>query len=442
MTDAPGDAGPSPDESPVRHDPDGSRAPGRTGAGDGADRPARSAPRGAAGRVAEIQRLTRPTLLLAAAFSVAAPVSAVAPHDTGAWLPLHLFLVGGLLLAISGATQFFAVTWATAPAPPAAWTAAQRWTLAAGAAGLAVARELDAGSAVMGIAGAAVMAALVILGALLVRIGRGAVAKRFEPSLHHYLAALGAGLAGCALGVVMAGDDAGAEILRWRDAHMTLNLLGLVGLVIAGTLPFFVATEARMKMAPGATPARIDLGLGPLAAGVVIGAAGFATEHPLVGAAGLATYGVGLIALVAILPTPRAKQWRWAGSRLVHLAAGLAWWIGAVGAAAARAATGREPFTIEVLLALVVGAYAQILVGSLGYLGPVLRGGGHVRLTAGFATTRSWLGLAAANGAGGALALGASTAGAVLLAVWVADSVARAAVLLAPAIDHDGPGAA
>jgi hypothetical protein len=50
-----------------------------------------------------------------------------------------------------------------------------------------------------------------------------------------------------------------------------------------------------------------------------------------------------------------------------------------------------------VLRALAVGGLAQILVASLAYLGPVLRGGGHERLTQGFALTRSWPGLALAN---------------------------------------------
>ncbi|HRD99682.1 MAG TPA: hypothetical protein PLV68_00185, partial [Ilumatobacteraceae bacterium] len=51
------------------------------------------------------------------------------------------------------------------------------------------------------------------------------------------------------------------------------------------------------------------------------------------------------------------------------------------------------------LQALVIGGFAQILVASLAYLGPVLRGGGHRRLSAGFAITRSWTSLAAGNAA-------------------------------------------
>ncbi|HET9611478.1 MAG TPA: hypothetical protein VFP06_17830, partial [Acidimicrobiales bacterium] len=56
----------------------------------------------------------------------AAAVAAVAPHDLGTWLPLHLFLAGGVTAAISGATVLFTVTWAAAPAPPGRLLAVQR----------------------------------------------------------------------------------------------------------------------------------------------------------------------------------------------------------------------------------------------------------------------------------------------------------------------------
>ena len=78
-----------------------------------------AAPPGPAGRVAVAQRQARVTLVLAGAFAVTAAVTAVVPHRTGAWLPLHLFLAGTVLLAISGAAPLFAVTWAAGPPPPA-----------------------------------------------------------------------------------------------------------------------------------------------------------------------------------------------------------------------------------------------------------------------------------------------------------------------------------
>ena len=113
--------------------------------------------RGATGRVAAVHREARQTLAIAVLFVIAAPVAAIAPHRTGAWLPLHLFLVGGLLSAISGVTLLLAVTWSAAPAPRPSHAAVQRWLLALGVVGLTVARELDAPTAVLAVCGALVI---------------------------------------------------------------------------------------------------------------------------------------------------------------------------------------------------------------------------------------------------------------------------------------------
>jgi hypothetical protein len=78
----------------------------------------------------------------------------------------------------------------------------------------------------------------------------------------------------------------------------------------------------------------------------------------------------------------------------------------------------------------VVGGFAQILVASLAYLGPVLRGGGHERLTAGFAITRSWVSLAAGNTAAVAALVGHDPTLAAALAVWLTDLAVRAGRLL------------
>src|SRR3546814_14854096 len=81
--------------------------------------------------------------------------------------------------------------------------------------------------------------------------------------------------------------------------------------------------------------------------------------------------------------------------------AGGAWWSLAVAATAVEA--GRDESILlggRWLLVLVVAGYGQILWGSLAYVVPMLRGGGHERLGEGFAVTRSWLGLGAANAAG------------------------------------------
>ena len=95
---------------------------------------------------------------------------------------------------------------------------------------------------------------------------------------------------------------------------------------------------------------------------------------------------------------------------------------------AARAASRAEPLLADRwLVVLVVAGYGQILWGSLAYLLPMLRGGGPERLAAGFASTRSWFGLAAINSAGIATAVGLPRIAGAALAAATTDATWRAA---------------
>lgn len=378
-------------------------------------------------RVRDVQREVRPTFLLAVAFAASAVVVAVVPHDTGVWLPLHLFLVGSLLLAISGASLLFAVTWSAAPAPARNLVVAQRLLLGAGAAGLAVAREMSAPEAAA-IAAAAVVVALALLGVMLVTATAAGRNRRFDAPAGNYVLALVAGIVGCTMGALLVLEPRSDG---FRAGHVAVNLLGLVGIVIAATLPFFSATEARTKMSPRATATGQRLLGGILTVSVAVAIIGLLVEATAVAGAALVAYALGLAFLVALLPRLRAKQFRWAGPRLVGLLAGVAWWVSAVITASVHAFDGGEVFTRAVLMALVVGGYAQILLGSLAYLGPVLRGGGHETLTAGFRTTRSWVALVAVNAAAAAFVAGFLGAGWVLLAVAALDATTRTLGLVA-----------
>jgi nitrite reductase (NO-forming) len=376
-------------------------------------------------RVAIVQGQARSALRLAAAFGAAAAVAIVAPHRTGAWLPLHLFLVGSVLLAVSGAARLFAVTWSAGEPAGTRLVTAQRWLIAAGAAGLAVGREGSLPVGALAAAGLCVTAGLVLLAVLLsMEVRRGRV-RRFRPALHFYLAALGFGVVGTGLGAALV---TGSEGLR--DAHVTVNLLGLVGLVIAGTLPFFIATQARMKRAPRATPGRLHTALGVLAVAVVAAGAAEVAHRPAVAGVALTGYVAGLVYLVTLLPVPGSRQWRWAGPRLLQLGLGVAWWAAVVAVAAGRSLAGWAAFPEPLVVTLVIGGFLQILVASLAYLAPVLRGGGHQQLSAGLRATRSWVALVAGNLAalawiGGQHRL--ADAGLVVVAVDVAARAARLA---------------
>jgi hypothetical protein len=85
---------------------------------------------------------------------------------------------------------------------------------------------------------------------------------------------------------------------------------------------------------------------------------------------------------------------------------------------------------------LVVAGYGQILWGSLAYLLPMLRGGGHERLAQGFATTRSWWGLVAVNVAGAGFAAGLPAVASAAVAVFVLDGAWRAARIALDGRDH------
>ncbi|HLT15785.1 MAG TPA: hypothetical protein VK007_03705 [Acidimicrobiales bacterium] len=388
--------------------------------------PRRFAARGAANRVRRSHAQTRVTVRMALVFLLAAGAAVLAGEGT--WLALHLLLAGGVVLAISGVSLMLAVTWSAAPAPADGWAWAQRLLVAAGAAGVAAGRHWDLGDAVVAGAGAAYAAGLATLAVLLVVTVRAGVERRFDAAVAAYVGAVAAGLGGVAVGVHLAVDGA---VLGLRHAHVTLNLLGLVGLVVGGTLPYFAATVGRSRMAAHATPRRLVATDAVLAVGLVLAVAGFAWAHDGLATAGLLAYALGILAVASAMPRPSERTLRWAGPRLLGLWAGAAWWATAVVALALGAGDGPGVTMIGPwVTALVVAAYLQVLWGSLAYLLPMLRGGGHERLSAGFATTRSWLALVAANVAGVALVLDAEALVAGALAIWGLDTAVRTGLVL------------
>lgn len=382
-----------------------------------------AAARGAGDRVRRSHAQTRWTLRLALAFIAAAVVAAAA--GSGRWLPLHLFLAGGVVLAISGVSLMLTVTWSAAPAPPDVWTTVQRTCVAIGAAGVAIGRSADLAPAVVAVSAIAYLVGLLVLAVLLVVTARRGVERRFDPAVASYLTALALGTAGIAIGASMA---LGSPSTAARAAHATANVLGLVGIVVGGTLPYFAATVGRSKMSPAAGRVRLFVQVAWQGVAVVVAVVALAAGAEAVAAAALGAYAVGILAVLATLPRPTRRQLEWAGPRLVGLWAGVLWWTAAVAATAVDAAGGAPVWAGRWLLVVVVAGYAQILWGSLAYLLPVLRGGGHVALSEGFATTRSWPGLVAANVAGIALALGLPAVVPVAaVAVWVLDGAWRAA---------------
>lgn len=382
----------------------------------------RQAPTGAANRVRDAQAHARKTLALSLVFLFAAPVAAVVPHATGRWLPLHLLLAGGAVLAISAATVLFVVTWSAAAAPGRRWLTTQRTLVALGAAGVAASRTWSWPDAALGVSAGVFMSGLLVLAGLLVTTVRRGVERRFDVATAWYVTAVACGLLAACLGAAMGTGHGGAG---FKPAHVALNVLGLVGLVIAGTVPSFTATVGRTKMSKRAT-LRSHLSLLVWeAAGVAVAALGFATGHPGVAAVGLAMYAAGIVFLATLAPRVTARQRQWAGPRLLAIHAGMAWWAAAVAAGAVQAVRGDAGPSDRALLVLVVGGLVQILWGSLCYLLPVIRANGHEQLSAGFAATRSWTAFAMVNLGAAALAAGVPVVAGVALGAFAAESAVR-----------------
>ncbi|MEO6122631.1 MAG: hypothetical protein ABIR32_02900 [Ilumatobacteraceae bacterium] len=382
---------------------------------------------GAQGRVAAVHVETRRGLMVASGFVAAAAVVGLARVGDGWWMPLHLFAVGGLLSAISATTLMLTVTWSTGPAPRSSVAGAQRWALAAGAVAMVVGHTNNL--TWMFVGGAAIVViAILALAMMLVWVRRQAVTNRFSPAIESYAAAVVAGAVGMSVGIVLGTGRAGIRAGDLRDVHLIINIFGLIGLAIAGTLPYFAATQVRTKMSRWATPRAMRATLLALAAATAVAAAGEFWDSPRIVGFGLVSYALGLLSVVAMLPIYKVSRLTWGGPRVLQLLSGIAWWVAMTIALAVARLNGDDDRVI--LQGLVVGGFAQILVASLAYLGPVLRGGGHRRLTAGFAITRSWISLVAGNAAALGALVGRASIFVVALTVWFVDTAVRAVRLV------------
>ncbi|MDN5757230.1 MAG: multicopper oxidase domain-containing protein [Tomitella sp.] len=215
---------------------------------------------------------------------------------------------------------------------------------------------------------------------------RVALPSRFGPMVRFYAAAglmlpIGAGL-----GVTMAdGRLPGDWYSRFLVAHALLNVLGWIGLTVLGTLVTLWATILRTRISPGVEKAA-KRGLPMLVAALVV-----AVGATLGGLVWLTAIGVaGYAAAVGYVLWPHLDEAR--RKKPIHfpplsVLAGTAWLAGALVAlvaglivAAAQGGPGlvvwssAEDALRRVVPALVAGFLAQVLLGALSYLLPVVLG--------------------------------------------------------------------
>lgn len=334
-----------------------------------------------------------PVIAVVLAYLTAALVVVLAPHVVAMprWLALHLLFLGAATNAIVFYTAHFAEALLHTRSAARGWVLVQRTALNVGVIGVLVGAN---GHVTISIVIGAVLVAASVLGgaARLVNLARHSLAGRLRATVWFYVAAAGFLAAGATSGALLgsAGSERSSPYLVTFHAHV--NLFGWVGLTVLGTLFMLWPAALRTRMSPDAprTARRVLL---ICVAGLFFAAAALLATHPAVAAVGMAGYTVGVVIFLG--PAAQAVRQRrphdmasWSlAAATTWLLASLLWDIAALATAGRH--VDRIPDRLAPLLA--VGLVAQVLVGALSFLLPVLVGGGPaVNKRIGAILNRAW----------------------------------------------------
>jgi nitrite reductase (NO-forming) len=338
------------------------------------------------------------------------------------WLLLHLLLLGAAGHAILVWSRYFADTLLRVPATSRRSQTQRLVLFNLGAVVVTTGVASDRWQVTL--AGAvAVVAAVIWHVATLVRGLAGRFRSRFATTLHYYVAAGTLLPVGATLGVWLATGPADPVDTRVRTAHVAVNVLGWVGLTVLGTLVTLWPTMLRTRLAEGAE-ATSRRALPVLLAGIALIELAALLDQPRLVALGLGLYvvGIGLLArpmlsVARVKPPSSFPAW--------SVGAGVGWLAGLLVLVAVRVAVGGAWSDVSAALShaapyLAAGFVAQVLLGALSYLVPVVMGGGPAAVRVGNR----------ALDAGGALRVGLTNAGLVVCVLPVPSVVRVVASLL------------
>ncbi|MDP3969567.1 MAG: multicopper oxidase domain-containing protein [Nocardioides sp.] len=307
------------------------------------------------------------------------------------WLMLHLLLLGAVTHAIVVWSQYFADALLRTRPDEARLRARTRRLalLASGTLAVVAGTQVVAWPLTL-VGGTAVTVAVLLHAFALARQLRQALPTRFSGVVRYYVAAALLLPVGATLGILLARGLADPWHTRVLLAHVTVNLLGWVGVTVAGTLLTLWPTMLRTRL-PERSDAVVRRALPVLVSGVLIAATGALSGLLPLMAAGLATYAVGfglvgVLLVRAALATPPSSFPAWS------VAAGLGWLatllpIWAVGVLLAGG-EGQALAQLRWLAPyLAVGFAAQVLLGALSHLVPSALGGGPSAVRAATAMT-------------------------------------------------------
>ncbi len=301
-------------------------------------------------------------------------------HPMSPWLLVHLLLLGAVSNAILIWSTHFAAALLRVPAEGSRRAEVARLGLFnTGALTVVLGMATDLWAAVL--AGALAVAGAVAWHAVVLRRRMSrALTSRFGTTVRFYVAAGALLPVGVALGVALAREDLTEPVhARVALAHVAVNLLGWMGLTVVGTLVTLWPTMLRTQVADGAVRAARQA-LPVLAASLaVIAVAALAGNRGVV-VAGILGYLAGLaLASRPLLAEARGRPPTGYASRAVL--AGWIWLAGSVAALGVVVATAADWVQAaeradRLGTPLLVGFAAQLLLGALSYLLPVVLGGG------------------------------------------------------------------
>jgi nitrite reductase (NO-forming) len=296
------------------------------------------------------------------------------------WLLFHLLLLGAVTHSILVWSQHFAdALLHSAPTRTAYRCRSARLLLCNGGTVLVVAGVV-AGRWQLAAVGAAAVALAVGWHAVSLFVGlRRALGSRFACTVRYYVASAALLPLGALFGVLMVRGLPGDWHERVLVAHVAVNVLGWMGITVLGTLVTLWPTMLRTRIAEGAEQ-RARRALPVLLAGILLVVAGcMGGMRPLAGI-GFLVYAaaVGLLAgpfvrVARSKPPMHFPTW--------SVAAAMVWLTGlvtALGVGTLVASSWMDAHMLAESLTpgLAAGFGAQVLLGALSYLIPVVAGGG------------------------------------------------------------------
>ena len=296
------------------------------------------------------------------------------------WLMVHLLLLGAVSTAILIWSQHFADTLLRHPALGGRRSLVGRLAAHTTGAVLVVAGMISGWWPLVLIGGILLGLVALVHGLILGQQLRVALPSRFGSLVRYYVAASGSLVIGVGFGVWMANPATGTELhARLYVAHISMNVLGWIGLTAIGTLLLLWPTvlHARLRDTADAVARRA---LPILAVGVLLLAAASLWGPQLLAALGALVYLVGLAPVLweAVQQARHTPPKTYAGWSLAAAMVWLAFSVGGMGLLVATAPGWAEaPDRLAWLLTpLVAGFGVQLLLGALSYLIPVVTGGG------------------------------------------------------------------